>query len=902
MRKYFLPLLLTIISWCLAPSSFANITLAPLAGGLSLPVDIANAGDGSGRLFVVEQTGRIRIIQNGFLLTTPFLDLTTAPAIVTSGGERGLLGLAFHPDYATNGYFFVYFTATTSAGAGISLGDIVIARFTRSTANPNLANPASRVNILTIPHPGQSNHNGGALRFGPDGFLYAGVGDGGGGGDPNLNGQNLNTLLGKIIRLNIDIDSPYIPSTNPFVGVSGARPEIWAYGVRNPWRISFDRANGDFYIGDVGQGAWEEINRQPANSSGGANYGWNILEGNHCYFPSSGCNLTPPNYVAPILEYSHTVGQSVTGGYVYRGVSTPDLAGKYVFGDYVQSKLFVNDPPGSVTQIPSLTPQVSTFGEGQNGELYLANYSNGTIYSFSSSTDTLPDQLVFFPLNNVATSLPVVSNLVKLTGLGALTNISISNGEYTLSTTPSTSCSVPYTTTATQTSTDAYICIRHTSANTGSTVKTSTLTVGTATFTFTSTTVAGPPVFDVTPSIIGNGFLSPLGVQQVVQGQTTPFTITPAVGHNAVVTGTCGGTLNGVNYVTLPITANCTVIATFTLNNYAVTPSAGANGTIAPNTVQNVNHGASTSFTITPNAGYAANVGGTCMGTLNGNLYTTGPITAACSVAASFTPLPPTVPGAPTIGAAVPGNSQASISFTPPTNDGGAMISTYNVTCSPSGATAAGATSPITVSGLPNGILQSCSVTATNSVGPGPASATVDVTATNGAPLTRVGVKSRKIHGATTYNLPIATAGPVTVESRMSGTGHRIVFEFNLPITNPGTAIATDASAAQMGQAFTSASGNDVIVNLTGIADNQRITLTLNDVNSPGFTTSVSLAFLVGDVNSTQSVNASDISAVKARGNQPLDVANFRFDLNASGAIDAADVSAAKARSGRVIP
>ena len=907
LRKHFITLLFAVLSCSLAPASYANITLVSLASGLALPVDIANAGDGSGRLFVVEQGGRIRIIQNGFLLATPFLNLATAPSIVTSGGERGLLGLAFHPQYASNGQFFVYFTGNANAGAGLAAGDIVIARYQRSAADPNFADPASRVNILTIPHSTYINHNGGSLRFGPDGYLYAGVGDGGSGGDPFNSGQDLNSLLGKILRIDVTGVPTYtIPPTNPFVGIGGTRPEIWAYGVRNPWRISFDRSTGDFYIGDVGQDTWEEIDMQPAGGSGGANYGWRILEGTHCYNPSSGC-VMPPDYVAPILEYNHSEGNSVTGGYVYRGQSTPDLAGKYVFGDFTQSKLWY--APGlsgaSYTQITGLTPQVSTFGEGESAELYLANYSTGTISSFSSSTDNTPDPVVFFPVSNVPLSTTTTSNLVKLTGLGVNADISITGGEYTVSPSNSTSCSNSYTTAASMVATDGFVCVRHISAGTVNSTRTTTLTVGTATINFVSTTLAAVPVFDVTPSVGPNGFLSPNSVQQAQPGQTAFFMITPAAGYTPMVTGTCGGNLNGTNYTTNPVTANCTVVATFTLNTYAVTPSAGTNGTITPATVQSVNHGATTSFTVAPNAGYTASVGGTCGGTLNGALYSTVPITAPCTVAASFT-FVPLVPDAPTIGSAVAGDTQASIGFTPPLNNGSANVNRYTATCIPGGAMASRASSPITVSGLMNGTMYSCRVTATNSAGTGPASATVDVTPVSGATLTRVAVKSRRLQGGVTFNLPIDTAasinGPLTVEPRMIGAGHTIVFEFNIPIMAPGTALATNASAAQIGTAFTATAGNDVVVTLTGIPDNRRITLTLSDVNNPGFTTAVSLAFLVGDVNGTQTVNASDISAIKAHLNQPLDNSNFRFDLNASGAVDAADVTAVKARSGLALP
>ena len=919
--KYFLVVLLAVFCGGLAGPSFATITLSPLVGGLSAPVDIANAGDGSGRLFVVEQGGRIRIVQNGFLLATPFLDLTGANSIISGGGERGLLGLAFHPQYASNGYFYVYFTAAASAGIGIVDGDIVIARFQRSTVNPNLALTSSRVNIIAVPHrkgaQNFSNHNGGSLRFGPDGYLYAGVGDGGSAGDPFGSGQDRNVLLGKIIRLDINAAPPYIPPTNPFVGVSGSRPEIWAYGVRNPWRISSDRLNGDFYIGDVGQNAWEEINRQPANSLGGSNYGWNVCEGNHPFPESVPVVIcTPPaNYVAPILEYSHTVapvGHSVTGGYVYRGQSTPDLAGQYVFGDFQDAKLFVPNGTGGVTQLigAGLTPQVSTFGEGESGELYLANYATGIISSFSSATDTLPDPLTFFAVSNAQMGIPIESNLVKITGLGTVANISIAGvagagGEFTLSPSNNATCSMSYRPGSSTVASDTYVCVRMTSAGTPNTSRTTMLTIGSTQFSFTTTTGAGPILYDVTPTVGVNGFLSPNQVQQVVSGQSAAFSITPLAGYVAVVTGTCGGTLNGTNYTTNPVTQNCTVIATFNAV-YTVTPGAGANGSISPNSAQLVNPNATTSFMVTPNAGFTASVAGTCGGTLVGTIFTTNAITANCTVTAIFTAIP-VAPDAPIIGIAVPGDAAASIGFSPPANNGGATISLYTVTCDAGATTATGTSSPITVSALANDTIHACSVTATNSVGTGPASAPVDVTPTAFAPLQRVAVKSRKIHGiAGPFSLPINTTAtindPLTVESRTIGAGHTIVFQFNRAISLPGTAIATDASSSQVGMATTSISGNDVVVTLSGIADNQRITLTLSDVNGPGFTTAVALGFLVGDVNDSSSVNASDISAVKARANKPVDTANYRFDLNASGVIDGTDVSAAKARSGRTIP
>ena len=485
-------LLSTILPWSLllfgvATSATADVTLLPLASGFSSPVDIANAGDNSGRLFIAEQPGNIRIIQNGTLLATPFLNIQT---VVESGGERGLLGLAFHPQYASNGLFFVYFTAKPAAGTGIQTGDIVIARFQRSATDANVADPASRVNILTIPHSkgtqSFANHNGGSLRFGPDGFLYAGVGDGGSGGDPFGSGQDRSVLLGKIVRINVtNVPTYTIPASNPFIGIVNVRPEIWAYGVRNPWRISFDRQTGDFYVADVGQDQHEEVNRQLASFVGGANYGWRIFEGLSCYnSPASPPNCTtPPNdYVPPIFDYPHSLGVSITGGYVYRGSSTPDLAGKYIFGDFSFSKLWFSpgDLGASFTQLTNLSQQVSTFGEGENGELYLANYSTGTILGFSSSTDTTPDAFAFFAARGVAANSVIVSNTVKVTGISANAAISVANGEYSIG------CTATFTTVAATIANNATVCVRHTSATLGNADVTTTLNVGGVAANFTS--------------------------------------------------------------------------------------------------------------------------------------------------------------------------------------------------------------------------------------------------------------------------------------------------------------------------------------------------------------------------------------------------------------------------------
>ena len=647
--------LLALLLFGFAQLAAANVTLLTLATGLTSPVDIANAGDSSGRLFIVEQAGIIRIIQNGTLLTTPFINLQSVVRF-DPGGERGLLGLAFHPQYASNGRFFVYYTS--QAFPGIASGDVVIARYQRSAANPNTADPTSAQIILTIPHSINSNHNGGALRFGPDGYLYAGVGDGGSGGDPPNNAQNKNVLLGKILRIDVSGATYSIPPTNPFIGIANVRPEIWAYGVRNPFRFSFDRVIGDFYIGDVGQDAHEEVNRQVAGSAGGANYGWRIFEGFSCYLPPPSlpnCTPAPVDYVPPIFDYPRNVGSTVTGGYVYRGASTPDLAGKYVFGDFSAAKLFFSpgDLGASFTQIAGLAPVVSTFGEGENGELYLANYASGTIHGFSSSTDTAPDAFAFFNVSGVALNTVTVSNTVKITGLGTNANISVSGGEYSIG------CTATFTSAASTIANNATVCVRHTSGNAANANVTTTLNVGSVSASFTSTTFS----------------------------------------------------------------------------------------------------------------------------------------------------------------------------------------------------------------------------------------------------LAVVAVKSRKTHGtAGTFDLAVNTAlvAPnVTVEPRNIGSGHRIVFQFNAPISLPGSATVTP-----VGTAVATASANEVTVTLTDIPDNRRVTVALTGVTSASAgttSTQAAIGFAVGDVNSTQSINASDISGVKARVG-PVTSANFRFDLNLSGAIDGADVSAVKAGSGSLMP
>jgi glucose/arabinose dehydrogenase len=344
--------------------------------GLQAPIGITNAGDGTGRLFISEQAGRVRVVgAGGALDPQPFVELSGR---ITSGGERGLLGLAFHPGFATNRRLFVDYTR-------IGDGATVVSEL-RGSADGSRADPASERILLLVPQP-FANHNGGQLAFGPDGYLYIGLGDGGSEGDPNGNGQNRNVLLGKILRIDVDAAHPSgsgyaIPSDNPYASLGAApgdgRPEVWAYGLRNPWRFSFDRLTGDLYIGDVGQNAWEEIDRQPLDPPGGANYGWNLREGDHCFR-----TCDPTGLIEPIAEYSHKVGCAVTGGYVYRGTAQASLQGVYIFGDYCSGRLFtVHTAGGSTTAmtVADTSLNISSFGEDEAGELFLVDLGGGGLY------------------------------------------------------------------------------------------------------------------------------------------------------------------------------------------------------------------------------------------------------------------------------------------------------------------------------------------------------------------------------------------------------------------------------------------------------------------------------------------------------------------------------------------
>ena len=398
-----------------AQQPWPSVSLAPLVSGFESPVHVTHAGDGSGRVFVVEQPGRIRIIKGQSLLGRPFLAIEGR---VLSGGERGLLSVAFPPGYEAKRYFYVDYTREQD-------GATVISRF-RLTADPDQADAGSEEIILTIPQP-FANHNGGQLAFGPlDGYLYIGMGDGGSGGDPLNHAQNPDSLLGKMLRIDVESGTvPYaVPPSNPFVGRAGYRPEIWALGLRNPWRFSFDRTTGDLYIADVGQNAWEEVDFQAAKEPGGRNYGWRILEGTHCYNPSSGC-VPPGNHSPPAAEYSHSEGCSISGGFVYRGARFPLMQGVYFYGDYCSGRIWGLRSISGIWESSELivTPHsISSFGEDEDGNLYLADLSGG-VYALRG--DPGPSVTISSPAEGAAVTGTV---LVQATASdnGAVTRVEFS--------------------------------------------------------------------------------------------------------------------------------------------------------------------------------------------------------------------------------------------------------------------------------------------------------------------------------------------------------------------------------------------------------------------------------------------------------------------------------------------
>lgn len=350
-----------------------DIHFQSVASNLLQLTDIQNAADGTNRLFFVQQHGIVRVFRNGALLPQPFLDIQSK---TRASGERGLLGLAFPPEFAQKQRFYVNYTDLN--------GNTVIAQY-RMSSSPDVADSGSETILMNISQP-FPNHNGGQLRFGKDGYLYIAMGDGGSGGDPQGNGQNLNTLLGKILRVDVESDPGrvQIPQTNPFVNMAGRRGEIWAYGLRNPWRFSFDRATHDLWIADVGQNQYEEVNFQPSSSHGGENYGWVQMEGAHCY--RAQCNVE--GLTLPVAEYTHSLGCSITGGLVYRGSRSPGMRGLYLYGDYCSGRIWsLEKQAGSwVNQLAAASNfTISTFGEDEAGELYVANVADSTIYRIDGS-------------------------------------------------------------------------------------------------------------------------------------------------------------------------------------------------------------------------------------------------------------------------------------------------------------------------------------------------------------------------------------------------------------------------------------------------------------------------------------------------------------------------------------
>ena len=424
-----------------------DLELVEFATGLTGPVDITNAGDE--RLFITERNGTIRIVNpDGSIEPGEFLDINNLTTGACSGGcEQGLLGLAFHPDFASNGFFYVNYTATGG-------GNTHVSRFSVSAGNPNAADPSSEVLLLDISQP-YGNHNGGGIKFGPDGYLYIGMGDGGSGGDPQANSQNRQTFLGKMLRIDVDNGTPYsIPADNPFVNDDETLDEIWSIGVRNPWRFSFDRITGDMWIGDVGQNAWEEVDFEPAGSAGGINYGWRCREGQSDY-NTSNCpptsELTDPIHV---YETSSAFGQgcSITGGFVYRGCDYPEFYGKYIYGDYCSSRIWALTPNGDGTfsneeLLNYDNNEISSFGEDSNGELYMAAIGEGRIYRVTETTNPAN---IFFTISGVSCpneadgsiDLTLLGNNTYAWSNGAMTEdiTGLLAGQYTVTVTTEGGC------------------------------------------------------------------------------------------------------------------------------------------------------------------------------------------------------------------------------------------------------------------------------------------------------------------------------------------------------------------------------------------------------------------------------------------------------------------------------
>jgi len=396
----------SLLLLCAAFGNYAAAQTAPtlvftpvLTTGLDEPLDIVRPAQDTARLFIVEKTGRVKIYKNGALNTDTFLKVSN---LISTGGEQGLLSLVFHPDYATNRYFWILYTNTA--------GNLTLARYRTSASNPDVADANSAAIVLTVAHPTNTNHNGGKIIFGQDGFLYWSTGDGGAGGDPSNNAQNLNVRLGKMLRLNVNLNAsaPYYtaPQSNPFVGTADSL--VYQFGLRNPYRWSFDRLNGDMWIADVGQGAWEEVNRTTFATAAGRDWGWRCREGAHVYSTNTVCST---GFTDPVFEYDHSSqgGLSITGGYVYRGSLYPNLYGRYICVDYVRANGWTVAPNGSGGYVGTLQQGIPTeiagFGEDHRGELYAAGL-NGRLYRISATGGQ--------PLPNSVSSTPVMPRTVRI--------------------------------------------------------------------------------------------------------------------------------------------------------------------------------------------------------------------------------------------------------------------------------------------------------------------------------------------------------------------------------------------------------------------------------------------------------------------------------------------------------
>ncbi len=601
----------------------ADLSLQPVitSGSVSSPVALRNAGDGSGRLFVVEQGGNIRILLDGAVNPTAFITINSStPGGFTSGGERGLLGLAFHPEFASNRKFYLNYTA--------SGGHTKIVEYQASTGNPNVADLATRRELMTINQPA-SNHNGGDLAFGPDGLLYIPTGDGGGsGGSGQGFSQDLSTLLGKTLRIDVDTTGPNahacggtgvlpygIPSDNPFAGGGGCS-EIVHTGLRNPWRFSFDSETGDMFIADVGQVTLEEVSFVASDQLNQVhNFGWKCFEGSLVYTSCPGGMAYP--HTLPIIEYGRGLGTTISGGYVYRGPIT-GLRGLYVYADFGSRRIWfasrgTNDVWTSTQWGTQQAGSISGFGEDEQGNLYVLRFGSPAVSVFHSTEIGEPETFTVTPVAGAGGS--ITPNTPQEVEEGdTISFVVAANAGFLIDTV--TGC--------------------------GGTLVGDTYTTGpiAADCTVTASFEEEPAItYTVTPVAGAGGTIDPNVPQVVKEGATINFVLTPDAGFMIDGVTGCGGTLAGDTYTTAPVTANCTVTATFAEKppgTWVVTPSAGPGGSLDPSTPQVVEHGDTISFDVIPDSGYVVQAVIGCGGTLVGLVYTTAAVTADCKVNASF--------------------------------------------------------------------------------------------------------------------------------------------------------------------------------------------------------------------------------------------------------------------------